>query len=137
MFLSYRNDVTPSKSAGVGFRSCARSIAVTLTYLHVYVVQGCSWPKMKCRGCLELGLRSPSRWHIWFFDWATEKRGYFPKISLLKQALNCANVFMSNWAIVGLFSRQVLGKPAPFWVSYSKNRIHRLDRLLKLSAKHS
>ena len=33
MFLSYRNDVTPAKSAGVGFGSRARSIAVTLTYL--------------------------------------------------------------------------------------------------------
>ena len=33
MFLSYRNDVTPAKSAGVGFRSRAHSIAVTLTYL--------------------------------------------------------------------------------------------------------
>ena len=35
MFLSYRNDVTPSKSAGVGFRSRACSIAVTLTYLAI------------------------------------------------------------------------------------------------------
>ena len=33
MLVSYRNDVTPAKSAGVGFRSRARSIAVTLTYL--------------------------------------------------------------------------------------------------------
>ena len=33
MLLSYRNDVTPAKSAGVEFRSRARSIAVTLTYL--------------------------------------------------------------------------------------------------------
>ena len=33
MLLSYRNDVTPAKSAGVGFRSRAHSIAVTLTYL--------------------------------------------------------------------------------------------------------
>ena len=31
--LSYRNDVTPAKSAGVGFGSRMRSIAVTLTYL--------------------------------------------------------------------------------------------------------
>ena len=35
MLLSYRNDVTPAKSAGVGFRSHARSIAVTLTYLSI------------------------------------------------------------------------------------------------------
>ena len=33
MLLSYRYDVTPAKSAGVGFGSRARSIAVTLTYL--------------------------------------------------------------------------------------------------------
>ena len=33
MLVSYRNDVTPVKSAGVGFRLRARSIDVTLTYL--------------------------------------------------------------------------------------------------------
>ena len=37
MLISYRNDVTPAKSAGVGFRSRARSIAVTLTKLVPYI----------------------------------------------------------------------------------------------------
>ena len=32
-WCSYRKDVTPAKSVGVEFRSRARSIAVTLTYL--------------------------------------------------------------------------------------------------------
>ena len=36
MLLSYRNDITPAKSAGVGFRSPGHSIAVTLTYLHKF-----------------------------------------------------------------------------------------------------
>ena len=69
------------------------------------MVLGSSWPKLKSQECFELGLRSPSRWHIWFFDWATQKGAISQNLFFLKWALNCANVFLYYRAIVGPFSK--------------------------------